>query len=69
MTTNTQLELGLKAKNVHPAQHRQVTRVARAKWWFNQMRETVEKAIDWQTEPAPRAEQIWMTGTHRSPQA
>jgi len=44
---NQQLEIGLKA----PACGRPTTlrqrRVARAKWWFSQMRRVVDEATEW----------------------
>jgi hypothetical protein len=65
MTNNTQLELSLNAKRTQPLNRRKNTRVARAKWWFSQMREAVENAIDWQ-EGESRGEQIWLAGTDRN---
>jgi hypothetical protein len=65
MTNNTQLELSLNAKRTGPLNHRKSSRVARAKWWFSQMREAVEKAVDWQ-DGESRAEQSWLTGTDRN---
>ncbi len=64
MTTNQQLELGFNGKEFRSAGRREA-RVARAKWWFARMRETVTNAMDWQAEDAPRSEQIWMPGAHR----
>lgn len=64
MTTNQQLELGFNGSQIRRTGRRE-TRVQRAQWWFTKMRETVANAIDWQAEAAPRAEQIWMPGTHR----
>jgi hypothetical protein len=62
-TINKQLELGfnhsLSAK--FAPRH---GRIARANWWFTQMREAVAGAIDWSTAE-PRPEQIWMPGVHR----
>jgi len=62
--TNEQLELGFQGKrslNAMPSQGR----IARANWWFTQMRETVGRAIDWSAAADPRPEQIWMPGAHR----
>jgi hypothetical protein len=38
--------------------HRQ-RRQSRARWWFERMRQIVDRATDWQTGPPPRPEQIW----------
>ncbi|MBI1842421.1 MAG: hypothetical protein HYR88_16410 [Verrucomicrobia bacterium] len=32
----------------------------RARWWFQQMRLAVDKAMDWKPVPPPRPEQIYM---------
>lgn len=32
---------------------------SRAQWWFQRMRQIVERARDWQPAPAPRPVQIW----------
>ena len=39
--------------------------VARAAWWFAQMREVVERAMDWNAGGEPRPEQIWIPGATR----
>ena len=36
-------------------------RLARARWWFNQMHTVVDQAFDWSTPPAPPPEQISLT--------
>jgi len=63
--TNEQLEHGfngikLLANGVQPE-----GRVARAAWWFAQMREVVERAMDWNAIGEPRPEQIWIPGATR----
>lgn len=65
MMTNTQLELGLPAKNSRLRRQRRRTRTARARWWFAQMREAVDKAVDCPAESAWQAEQIWFSGARR----
>ena len=40
-------------------------RIARAAWWFDQMRDIVERAMDWETAGEPRPEQIWIPGASR----
>lgn len=54
--TNEQLELGLagvKLSAVPPH-----NRIARANWWFSQMRDVVGRAMDWSVPAEPRPEQI-----------
>ena len=36
-------------------------RRGRAEWWFNQMRQVVNRAIDWSAAPSPRPEQMPLT--------
>ena len=36
-----------------------------SRWWFERMRQIVDRAFDWQPAPPPRPEQIWLPGTHR----
>jgi len=65
--TNEQLELGFnsgtrcRSSNGIPRQRR----VARATWWFAQMRQVVERAMDWNAAGEPRPEQIWIPGAIR----
>ena len=35
----------------------------RAQWWFQRMRQIVDRATDWQSAPAPRPVQIWFEAT------
>ena len=42
-------------------------RLNRAQWWFQRMRQIVDRAVDWQPTPPPRPEQIWFPGSHRPP--
>ena len=65
MTTNEQLELGFNGMPARLFGRRREQRVARAKWWFAKMRETVANAMDWQAVNQPRPEQIWMPGANR----
>jgi hypothetical protein len=63
--TDNQLELGFnpdsQCRGANPA--RQGGRIARAGWWFNQMRDIVERAME--TTGEPRPEQIWIPGASR----
>ena len=60
----TQLDMGFgqtKSNRRRPSQQRQ----RRAQWWFQQMRVVVDSAVDWNTVPDARPEQI-MLGWTRS---
>jgi hypothetical protein len=60
MTTNNQMELVLaKSKACTSARRTTQRRMSRANWWFQQMREVVDKAVDWQPARPARPEQIY----------
>ena len=63
--TDNQLELGFnpdsQCRGANPA--RREGRIARAGWWFAQMRDIVERAMEATGEPRP--EQIWIPGASR----
>jgi hypothetical protein len=64
--TDTQLELSL--DSVRMAQTRRGNRhpsTSASSWWFQRMRQIVDRAFDWQPAPEPRPEQTWLPGTHR----
>jgi hypothetical protein len=63
--TDKQLELGFNGIQPCANAQRRENRVARASWWFAQMREVVGRAMDWQTVGRPRPEQIWIPGANR----
>ena len=67
MTTTTdrneQLELGYNGAKLCVKPTGRKGRIARAGWWFSQMRNIVARAADPVAEP--RAEQIWIPGTTR----
>jgi hypothetical protein len=65
MTNNEQLELGFNGTQSRIFGRRREQRVARAKWWFDKMRETVENAMDWQDQTPLQSEQTWMPGARR----
>ena len=59
---NEQLELGLNGAKLCVKATGHKGRIARAGWWFTQMRDIVNRAV----EPGePRPEQIWMPGANR----
>ncbi|MCU0771496.1 MAG: hypothetical protein MUE94_06975 [Verrucomicrobia bacterium] len=53
---NRQLELGLAQNTLRITVRR--ARPHRARWWFQQMRQAVDSAIDWHSQPPGRPEQI-----------
>lgn len=63
--TDKQLELGFNGLPPRANATGHGGRIARAGWWFNQMRNIVEQAMDWNAAAEPRPEQIWMPGTNR----
>ena len=57
-----QLELHLDAAlRPCPPIHRRNRRLGRARWWFDQMRATVDRAFDWKSAPPARPEQVYFT--------
>ena len=59
-TLNAQLELGFGNVRTRTSTAARNSRRARAQWWFHQMRDVVNRALDWQPAPEPRPEQIWL---------
>ena len=64
IATIEQLELSLDGA-LPAATPRRESRMARAAWWFGQMRRLVSAAIDWQAAPEPRPEQPWLELSHQ----
>ena len=54
-----QMELSLEGQRVCRSMRRPQRRTNRAHWWFERMREVVDRAFDRQPAPATRPEQIW----------
>jgi hypothetical protein len=63
--TDNQLELGFHGIQPRPNLAWREGRIARAGWWFAQMRDIVERAMDWEAAGEPRPEQIWIPGATR----
>jgi len=61
MLNQNQLELGLAAVNRCPRTARREQRLNRANWWFDQMRQVVDRAFDWEPAPRLQSEQILLT--------
>ncbi len=63
--TDAQLELGLgNGRGCQWAGRRQ-RRLGRANWWFERMRQVVDRALDWAPAPPARPEQIWFDDSRR----
>lgn len=58
--TNEQMELELAAANRCPGAARRDSRLTRATWWFDQMRQVVDRAFEWPAAPRLQPEQIWL---------
>jgi hypothetical protein len=41
---------------------RRQRRLSRAHWWFQRMRQVVDRATDWRPAPVAPPEQIWLPG-------
>ena len=59
--TNDQMELCLNSKASRRGRNARLRRKQRAQWWFAQMRQVVDAAMDWRPEPPARPEQVYMT--------
>ncbi len=62
---NGQMEMSFEHGFCTRNRTRRQRRLARASWWFQCMRQVVDRAIDWQPAPPPRPEQTWFPGAHR----
>lgn len=63
--TNQQMELGFGGQKRLGRSGRRERRMTRAKWWFTNMRQIVDRAMDWQAAAEPRPEQTWLPGANR----
>ncbi len=54
------MELGLAGANRCPRVVRRERRLNRANWWFDQMRQVVDRAFDWPATPRFQPEQTWL---------
>ena len=64
--TGPQLELAFAAATARPPAGRGQRRISQAAWWFQRMRQVVDRACDWQPARAPRPEQIWLPNGYRT---
>jgi hypothetical protein len=62
---NGQLELSLaNAHRCHPLSRRQ-RHLSRARWWFERMRQVVDRAVERTPAPPARPEQTWLPNAFR----
>jgi hypothetical protein len=47
--------------------NRHQRRGGRAGWWFQRMRQIVDRATDWEPAPPARPEQAWFANSYRQP--
>ncbi len=67
MTTSlSQLELGFEPARAFQSRLRAPQRPGRAQWWFQQMRQVVDQALDWEPLPPGRPEQVWLSLPRRA---
>ncbi len=66
MSNQRQLELGFAGARAFRLAQRQQRRPSRAHWWFQQMRQVVDQALDWQAVAPGRPEQTWMELSRRA---
>jgi hypothetical protein len=65
LLNGSQLELGLAiGKNCRTVESSR-RGAGRASWWFERMRQLVDRATDWEPAPPPRPEQISFSGPAR----
>jgi hypothetical protein len=60
----SQMEMGFagrRSRGRAAAWNRRQRRARRAQWWFQQMRQAVDQAMDWRSTPPARHEQVYLT--------
>ena len=65
MMNNPQMELGLGEGAPFHSRNVRTRRQGKARWWFDRMRQVVDRAFDWQPAPVPPPEQIWFENGYR----
>lgn len=61
MNEQKQMELGLASANRCPRLVQRQRRLNRANWWFSQMRQVVDRALDWEPPARCQSQQILLT--------
>jgi len=59
-----QLEMSLEGPVAFRPMIRRRRRLTRARWWFEQMRQVVDRALDLKPAPPARPEQVFMQLSH-----
>jgi hypothetical protein len=65
MITTNQMELGFEQQQLSASARVRARRHTRAEWWFRQMRQVVDLAMEWRPKPPGRAQQSYMVLTVR----
>jgi hypothetical protein len=64
-TETQQMELKIEART---NRNRRAKRPSRqSQWWFRQMRQVVDRAIDWSPRTTPRAHQVYFSLDRQAP--
>jgi len=58
ITDQNQLELGFNGIKATAVARRERPRITRSRWWFEQMRQAVDRAMDWEPNHPGRPEQM-----------
>lgn len=64
---DAQLEMSFEARAVYLSPRKR--RLSRAQWWFQRMRQVVDRAVDWHPIPPAPAEQMWLPAARLQPQS
>ncbi|HUS35826.1 MAG TPA: hypothetical protein VM680_10795 [Verrucomicrobiae bacterium] len=65
-TQQKQMELSIEARALN--RNRRAKRPSRrSQWWFRQMRQVVDRAIEWSPRPTPRAHQVYFSMDRQAP--
>ena len=60
-----QMELTLNSRAMRLSGMARQKRRQRAQWWFGQMRQVVDAAMEWRQTPIARPEQVYLTLTSK----
>ena len=63
INSKSQLELSIQNPSLWRTLTRRQRRLQLASFWFNRMRDVVERATGWNSAPPPRPEQILLPGS------
>jgi len=63
---NEQIEITFNNGPLCQSVTRRRRRLNRAQWWFQRMRQVVDRAAEWHSAPEPRPEQTWFPGARHA---